>query len=467
MEAEISVAAESGHHPANMALDQIQGPISQYFNDKQGGVHLALEDHDKLFNNLSNPPILVNDIDTLSQEDRQKFNDLISTRYEGDSLSVIPSCDCGVLSGGYNLGKVCGVCHTEVQQSTEKRIESTLWMKAPDGVYGFINPNVWLMFEKYFSSKKLCLIEWLCNPNLHYDNPNNESLNRLKRYGFKRGYNYFIENFDTIMNALYDIFAIHKRLEIQHFKMTMRKYRHCIFSEYLPIPSKVAFVTEQNDSTLTSDTSTSLAINAVRTMSSIKQAIRPLMPKQLENRTLKCVKQIANYYEETYKTRIASKDGFIRKHKISGRLHYTARAVIVSLSDIHEYDEIHLPWGLSVGLLRTHLTNKLMKLGYTPRGAASLLQESISQYHPLVDQLLEELIAEAPEIDEYAEHAQTNQKRKGIPTILQRNPSLHRLSAQFMRVTKIIKDPNIQTISMSVLSLSGPNADLGGNLTNI
>jgi len=28
-----------------------------------------------------------------------------------------------------------------------------------------------------------------------------------------------------------------------------------------------------------------------------------------------------------------------------------------------------------------------------------------------------------------------------------------------MRVTKIIKDPNIQTISMSVLSLSGPNAD--------
>ena len=62
MEAEISVAADPGHHPANMALDQIQGPISQYFNDKQGGVHLALEDHDKLFNNLSNPPILVNDI---------------------------------------------------------------------------------------------------------------------------------------------------------------------------------------------------------------------------------------------------------------------------------------------------------------------------------------------------------------------------------------------------------------------
>tara|TARA_Y100000310_G_scaffold335183_1_gene416587 strand:- start:1065 stop:2624 length:1560 start_codon:yes stop_codon:yes gene_type:complete len=463
MQADISAAAE----PITASIDQLKGPLSWNYEDRQGGVYLALEDHDKIFNNLSNPPIIVNDVNTLSQEDKQKFNDLISTRYEGDSLSIVPSCDCGELSGGYNLGKVCGVCQTEVQQSTEKRIESTLWMKAPDGVHGFINPNVWLMFEKYFSSKQLCLVEWLCNPNLRYDNEKNESLNRLKRYNFKRGYNNFIENFDTIMNALYDIFAIHKRLEIQDFKTTMRKYRHCLFSQYVPVPSKVAFVTEKNDSTVTSDTQTSLAMDAIRTMSSIKQALRPLMPKQLENRTLKCVKQLAVYYEETYKTRLASKDGFIRKHMISGRLHYTARAVIVSLSEPHEYDELHLPWGLSVGLLRTHLTNKLLKLGYTPRAAACLLQESISRYHPLVDTLLNELIDESPCLSEIAEHELTVPKKKGLYVIIQRNPSLHRLSAQFMRVTKIIKDPSIQTISMSVLSLTGPNADFDGDALNI
>jgi len=441
-------------------IDQIQNPDNwQHDANNQSGVYLALVDLDKAFNNLANPPVIANDVDTLSQEDKQKFNDLLSTRYEGDSLSIVPSCDCGVLSGGYNLGKVCNVCYTEVQQSTEKRIESTLWLRVPDGVHGFINPTVWMMFERYFSSKQLCLVEWLCNPNLRYDNEKNESLNRLKRYEFKRGYNNFIENFDAIMNALYGIFAIHKRLEIQHLKYTLKKYRHCIFSQYLPVPSKVAFVTEKNDSTITSDTSTSLALDAVYTMSSIRQALKPLRPRQLENRALKCVKQLSVYYDETYKTRIASKDGFIRKHMISGRLHYTARAVIVSRSDRHEYDELHLPWGLSVGLLKNHLTSKLLRRGFTPRGASALIQEHVSKYHPLIDTLLEELIDEAPDISEYAEHGLTAPKTRGLLVAIQRNPSLHRLSKQLMRVTKIIKDPNIQTISMSVLSLSGPNAD--------
>jgi hypothetical protein len=74
------------------------------------------------------------------------------------------------------------------------------------------------------------------------------------------------------------------------------------------------------------------------------------------------------------------------------------------------------------------------------------------QYCPLLDQLFQELIAESP--------------YDGIPIILQRNPTLVRLSAQALRVTKIKTDPHINTISMSVLALKGPNADFDGDALN-
>ena len=59
---------------------------------------------------------------------------------------------------------------------------------------------------------------------------------------------------------------------------------------------------------------------------------------------------------------------------------------------------------------------------------------------------MNELIAEAP-----------NQR---IPVIFQRNPTLHRGSAQLLYITKVKKDPRDITISLSVLVLSAPNADL-------
>ncbi|MNI36948.1 RNA polymerase Rpb1, domain 2 [compost metagenome] len=93
-----------------------------------------------------------------------------------------------------------------------------------------------------------------------------------------------------------------------------------------------------------------------------------------------------------------------------------------------------------------------MKRGFTPNEANKFLYENTLRYHPLLDELFQELINESP--------------RKGIPVIFQRNPTLTRLSAQRLYIRRIKKDPRINTISPSVNILSGMNADFDGDALN-
>ncbi|MNY13518.1 hypothetical protein D3C86_1466540 [compost metagenome] len=101
---------------------------------------------------------------------------------------------------------------------------------------------------------------------------------------------------------------------------------------------------------------------------------------------------------------------------------------------------------------KIHLTNKLLKRGFTPNEANKFLFENTLCYHPLLDELFKELIAEAP--------------RGGIAVIFQRNPTLTRLSAQRLYVKRVKTNPAINTISPSVNILSGMNADFDGDALN-
>jgi hypothetical protein len=82
-----------------------------------------------------------------------------------------------------------------------------------------------------------------------------------------------------------------------------------------------------------------------------------------------------------------------------------------------------------------------------------LFRESALQYNPLLDTLLKELISESP--------------HGGIPVTFGRNPTLARGSIQVLYVTHIKTDPEIITISLSVLVLRGFNADFDGDEMNL
>lgn len=409
-------------------------------------IHLELVSHDELIASLSKEPIIINDIDVSSMEQKTNLNKLLYTEYKGDTLDILPTCDCGELKGEYNNGLICHSCGTTCESATERNLESLLWIKAPEGITALINPTAWVILSEALSVSGCNLLEWLCNPVYKPAGKPPDKLLRLAQLGIPRGYNHFVENFDAIMDELLEKRIVADKRNIREdIRDFIVQNRNKIFSQYIPIPSRVVFITEDTSVGKFTDMTMTIALDAIRTITSIKSSVTPLSIRSKEIRVVNTIVKLADFYVKFASKTLGAKYGLYRKHIFGGRAHFTARAVISSLSEPHNYEELHTPWGMSVQLMRAHLTNKMLKLGMTPIEIERHINEHTLNYSPLLDKLFNELIDESPYM--------------GIPVILQRNPSLARASAQRFYITKVKTDPSINTISISTLALVGPNAD--------
>lgn len=424
-------------------------------------VYLKLVNHDEIFASLTTHYIMANDIDVSTSDGRANLNRLLYNKYEGDSLNILPSCSCGDLQGGYNVGVQCVNCGTMVVPTMERPLESMIWFRAPDGVRALINPTAWVVLSTRMTINGFNLLEWLCNPAYKPPGKVPPKLSRLERYNFPRGINGFYENFDTIMDAVFALKLVKEQgPQLKDVRHWIAQNRNSIFSQHLPMPSKLGFVVESATTVSYVDKTIVLAIDALKTIVSIENSIAPLPLFRKQVRTIKAITKLAEYYRVFVNKTLGGKPGIFRRHVFGGRLHFSARAVISSLSANHRYDELHLPWSLALQLLRLHLTGKLLRridpntgVRYSPVSIDQLFRESALQYNPLLDTLLKELISESP--------------HGGIPVTFGRNPTLARGSIQVLYVTHIKTDPEIITISLSVLVLRGFNADFDGDEMNL
>ena len=388
---------------------------------KKKGVYLVLEDFNHFFHTLAIKPIIVNNFNVSTEEDKQKLNDLLYTHYEGDTLEIIPTCECRALKRGYNVGTVCSICHTEVRPVTERLLEPYMWIKTPTDVAGLMNPTAWTIISKALSSSGCNLLEWLTKPTYKSTVTPilQKMIERLSTYKFvdgtvyKRSWNYFVEHFDEIIQFLFDNRILRGKISENKLLLDwITQNRDRIFCDYLPIPNKLAFITEATPACIYADTTMVQAMNAVRTITSIENSPITLSQTVKESLTVKSIGMLSEFYSDFIKKSLGSKRGWFRQHVFGGRPHFTARAVISSLSEPHHYGHCHLPWSVATNLLRVHLSNKLMGLGMSPNEINSFLAERINRYDEVLDNLFKELIAESP----YG----------GIPILLQRNPSLVR-----------------------------------------
>jgi len=420
-------------------------------------IYLKLVDHDAVFRKAVNNPVIVNNFDLQNQADLKELNDLIYTTYSEDSLEILPRCNCGKISGEYNLGVTCqgtDGCGTECLSVTERPLESILWLAPPAGIDALINPEVWIILSKRFLDGGVNVLEWLTNPKLVVPEDKKPlSIKKLEHLKITRGLNYFYRNFDYIIDLLINGKVIKKgrlreRLELLEF---IKENRHAIFSQHLPFPSKLVFVTEKTSMGPYADPTMTSAIDAIRTISGIENSTVPLTERMKEARVINALMQLADYYENFFSKSLGPKEGWFRKHIYGTRGPFTFRAVITSISEPHHREELHLPWSLSVMLFKIHLMNKLLhgaphRKCMTPNQALKLLYEGTAQYDPLIDELFHELINEAP-----------NQR---IPCLFQRNPSLTRGSIQTLGISKIKTDPEINTVSVSTLILKAWNKSM-------
>lgn len=424
-------------------------------------INAEILDIDELFRNSPSKPIIVNEFNVSSEAEKEEINRLILTQYGSDFLEIEPSCDCRLTKGGHNEGVVCPHCGTPVMAVTERPLESSVWLGLPKGVKAYINPKVYSILSKRLTISKFNILEHLVNPSAAPPETKNALVMKYMKLEIPRGINYFFDNFDEVINRLVTSGIIPKDPEdkqggqgrlttLLHF---LSVYRDMVFCQHLPLPTKLMMITESTMTTTFASSNMIPALDAVRTISATENSPTQLNLKTLQSRAMKANSLMAEYNEQSFKDFFDQKEGWFRQHVYGTRSHFTFRNVINSLTDPHAYDELHIPWSVAVMVFRIHLITKLIRQrGWTLRDAQSLLDENTLRYNPILDELFQELIAEAP--------------GGRIPVLFNRNPSLLRGSMQLLYITKVKTDTSVRSISISVLILKNLNADFDGDALN-
>lgn len=411
---------------------------------------LEVFDHDAHFNNLPFKPIILNDVPAKTKEERQALNELITTTYSHtDTLEPVPSCapSCGNLSHGHNLGRLCPLCNTRVESSTDRQIESTVWFRAPDGIVALINPILWMMLSKHMTTSKFNVLMWFCNTRHVMPPPNNKQANagvkRLLACGIPRGFNNFINRFPDLIDTLVNMKGT--RHEKEQLKEFLVENRSRFFPKHLPMPSKIAFVLEETATGTYADLAMRDAIDAVRTMTSTDAETLVDIPR-LEGKMASIVNDLSNYYLHMYGKPFSRKEGWIRHSTLGTRMPFSYRTVITSggTTELTDYEETKIPYSQAVVVFKVHLENKLCKRGMSEKEAWRYVDRHTVNKDPLLTELLHEVLNEGP-----------GGPGEGHRTIVTRNPYLARASAQCLKITDI----GDTSSTLSIMAVRGPNAD--------
>lgn len=418
------------------------------------GIFARTVNHDREAANLEQRPVIANDLDISYPEDKKKLDRLLTTNYHGPTFSMEPVCDCGHLKGGDKRGRICPECKTEVLPHTEKKIQSEIWLEVPEGVKAFINPYVYSVLSDAFGvdSGGVDVIRWLVDKTYNGKFENSTVVQALKERGIRRGLNYFCENFDFIIDTLLDNNVMRRNNDRNEIPAFLEVAKDDIFCRYLPIPNKITFVTESSAVGKYAEMEQiGSAIDAVNAILSLKTRIGEPSPAVKENVAVKVILNLASFYRAHIDKTHSGKHGLWRKVIFGTRMPFSGRAVITSLTERHDYDELHQPWGLAIAMWKFHIENKLYKRGFTPNEAKRFIEESVKKVTPLMEEIFDELINESP--------YQTHSGKKGLPVIFNRNPTLEIGSIQQFYITHIKRDLNDPSISISVLVLKPLNGE--------
>jgi hypothetical protein len=427
---------------------------SIFFTEDRMAIYQRLVNFNTQFDQLRELPIIINDVVDNTEEDKERIKEMITTRYNGDMITLLPSCRCGMVKGEFSVGVRCNYCGTTVSSSLEDEIQSSIWFAAPDGVHKLINPHVLLMLKNRFKKSGFSVIQWICDNTYRSTTNQPPVIEKLIASGMVRGYNNFVENYESILEYLFSMkeFQLPKG-ETDYLKILLAKAGRTVFSDYMPLPNKSILIIEKTNVGTYVDPIIVEGVDAIRMLVSIDNNYYNQQPKAKENRTIKALFKFSDFYEMFYKSNVGSKEGQFRRHIYGSRTNFSCRAVVSSLTGTHAYDEIHVPWGIGITAFRFQLKNKLMKLGMDNNSAIGMLNAHVNKFHPLLNEMLKEFIRECP--------------FKGIPTLIARNPSLKQGSVQSVYVTVFKTDPTDTTIGISILIVKACNADFDGDEMNV
>lgn len=417
--------------------------------------HLAITDLNKTFANLPTPPFIANELNIDSEENKRRVNLLVYTHYDGESLKLTPSCECGHVKGEYRIGELCRVCNTYCTSRYSGETQSLLWVTSPKDIGGFIIPVVWLQLRDIYRTDGVDVIRYITDPYYRPSKRLPEVLNRYNQHR-PRSYKHFIHNFDDIINEL--SFKANGKLiaKYETIYRLIKENRDKIIVQALPIPSKTLLVVEKNKSDRYFDKNLMPAGDAV-IIATEMGALPPDAPSvKFETKMVKIIDRLATFFENFSTKQLTGKRSIPRKHFFAARVHFSARQVITSNFEPHQADELVLPWTAMIGLFTEHIRSKLLKPPYNMGiyEISDILRKAANTYCPIIEEVLETII-------------KVDTPYKGVPCTFARPPVMTRGSIQFFYITNFLRNPDINVIKISPLVLVMPNADFDGDAMHV
>lgn len=414
-------------------------------------VYLELTSPDVDIAGLAHQPIILNDLSYLTTEDQKLVDGVTLTKFKGDLLENLPRCACNKFRGYPDLGIVCDVCGYEVTDP-HGDLEAITWIRKPEGVDSFMTPEFFLMLREAFTASRFSVIDWLCDPYYTRRVSGYPAwMFKVELMNLPRGYNNLIRNFDLIVNQLAALKEFQKP-GLHDFMQLVKENRNKLFFEFLSVPNKAILVLEEESTATYVDEIFIGATDAIRKMVGIDTIHSSLTLEEKEKRAYSLLDNLAKFYDDISQTFYASKKGVFRKHLLGTRCCWSFRAVISSIDGPSSGDEIHVPWGVAVCVLRSHITSILLSEDYTPNNAKKLIADSVHTHNQKIDEIMQRLIDESPE--------------KGIRCNFNRNPSMSRSSILSMLFTKFKRNLADKTVSVPNWIIKLPNGDYDGEYIN-
>lgn len=410
---------------------------------------LAIADLDKYRKSLGDDVVYVNDLALETEEDQKNVIDRILTHYITDHIPAVKPADSPFM---------------------QKR-KPSVWLRPPDGVKKYVVPRAWLMLRKGLTYKGVSVLRWLTDPLYRVNKDPMGPWLALVEAGVERSYSYFVDNFDFIMEIWFNYFLGLKRMEDKDrdFFVWVKMYKDVFFPDALPIPDRMAFVRETNSTGDYGDVGVMTpAIDAVATIASIGNMSGILTKRRAEAKTVKVIENLAEFISRHDKLNSSKKSGVYRKHFCGASMSFSSRTIITSIQNTPsmildkrnpynvdyglKYDEIHIPWGMGLELFKIHISVILQRRGYSPIDIANMYARHTRYPSDLLREVMNEVITSHP--------------LGRFPCLVQRNPSLKRGSTQMLFITRVKDDPRDNSLSLSNLVITAPNADYDGDETN-
>lgn len=435
------------------------------------GMSVTYINSDDVFNQTECEKIILNYLDNRTTRDKAAVNDYLITEVE-ETFDTVPSCSCGALNRRIFEGYTCPSCHTVVESQIMGEIKDMLWVKCPKNVPALMNIKFFYQINSVlsFSNEKFSMLQYLMDPNYRptIKSPTNNirsALEKLREADLhKRDYVNFYERFDEYIDFLFSLpeFNSSTKKWTEDLHYLIKKYRKDVWVQHIQIPNKAVTVIEHTNNRRWLTNATPMLLRAVRLVVGIENPDNKrnrISPKTMQSTCVKFMNLMGQYYnKEMYPNYFGRKPGDIRKQQIATRSHFTARNVVTAFSRIHEYDEVEMPWGSFMTLLAPHIKSVLYnRYKFTAKEINKIMTKYQLRYNALLHDIMGKLINEA---------ISPVTGKRGIPVLLNRNPTLKNGSIVLLRVTGVKTDVRDNSITTSGRIVACYNGDFDGDAEN-